>query len=85
MAEFTLEALIAALREAAGEDEAGGLGGDILDTDFDELGYDSLALFNTVGKIERELGISLPDETVGEATTPRLLLRSVNENLGQRV
>ncbi|MBV6695864.1 acyl carrier protein [Kitasatospora aureofaciens] len=82
MAEFTLDDLIAVLKEAAGADEGVDLD-DILDVPFTDLGYDSLALFNTVNTIERDRGIALPDETVVEATTPRLLLDAVNRGLAK--
>ncbi|WP_409491263.1 acyl carrier protein [Amycolatopsis sp. cmx-11-12] len=76
-----LRELTSILRESAGEEEGVDLDGDILDTPFEELGYDSLALFNTVGRIEREMGIALPDDVVAEATTPRFLLDRVNTAL----
>ncbi|MFI9275846.1 acyl carrier protein [Kitasatospora sp. NPDC052896] len=82
MAEFTLDDLITVLREAAGADEGVDFD-DILDVPFEDLGYDSLALFNTVNTIERERGIALPDETVVKATTPRMLLDAVNLRLIQ--
>ncbi|MEV7553313.1 acyl carrier protein [Amycolatopsis sp. NPDC089917] len=78
---MNLRELTSVLRESAGEEEGVDLDGDILDTPFEQLGYDSLALFNTVGRIERENGISLPDDVVTEATTPRFLLDRVNEAL----
>jgi minimal PKS acyl carrier protein len=81
MAELTIDRLVTLLRECAGEDESIDLSGDIMDTSFDDLGYDSLALFNTVNRIEREHGIQLRDETVAEAETPRLLLKEINELL----
>ncbi|WP_432840374.1 acyl carrier protein [Dactylosporangium sp. CA-092794] len=83
MAEYTLEELVEALRECAGEDEEVDLGGDIHDQTFEDLGYDSLALFNTVSRIERELNISLPETIVGDALTPRQLLKEINESRPQ--
>ncbi|MFF2044103.1 acyl carrier protein [Kitasatospora sp. NPDC048239] len=82
MAEFTLDDLISALREAAGSDEGVDLD-DILDVPFEALGYDSLALFNTVNMIERDRGVALPDDVVVEATTPRQLLDAVNLGLAK--
>ncbi|MFF4797241.1 acyl carrier protein [Streptomyces sp. NPDC001351] len=82
MAEMTLDQLTRLLRECAGEEEGVDLEGDVLDTSFTDLGYDSLAVLQTAGSIEREYGISLPDETIAEATTPRQLLAFVNESLG---
>ncbi|MGI5455129.1 acyl carrier protein [Streptomyces sp. CA-249302] len=81
MAQMTLEDLTALLRECAGEDETIDLDGDVLDTPFDELGYDSLAVLQTTGRIERDYDIQLSDDTVAEASTPRLLLEFINEAL----
>jgi len=80
--EFTITDLRSVLRAAAGEEDGIDLDADILDVPFDDLGYDSLALLETGGRIERERGIELPDSTVTEARTPRALLAAVNERLG---
>ncbi|WP_164419095.1 acyl carrier protein [Streptomyces salinarius] len=78
---FTLDDLRRVLLEAAGADENVDLDGDILDTDFEELSYESLAILETCGRIEREYGISLDDSVVTEAKTPRALLGLVNTQL----
>ncbi|MEU9645483.1 acyl carrier protein [Streptomyces sp. NPDC048188] len=78
---FTLDDLRRVLLEAAGADESVDLDGDILDTDFEELSYESLAILETCGRIEREYGISLDDSVVTEAKTPRALLSLVNAQL----
>ncbi|CAM5624931.1 acyl carrier protein [Streptomyces sp. NPDC048224] len=78
---FTLDDLRRVLLEAAGADESVDLDGDILDTDFEELSYESLAILETCGRIEREYGISLDDSVVTEAKTPRALLSLVNTQL----
>jgi act minimal PKS acyl carrier protein len=85
MTEFTLKDLVEVLVESAGADEGVDLGADIADTAFDELGYDSLALFNTVGRIEQRIGKALPDDVVGEVGTPGDLLRVIDEALRQKV
>jgi act minimal PKS acyl carrier protein len=82
-APLSLDDLLRFLRERAGEDETIDLTGEILDTEFIDLGYDSLALFNTVSAIERDCDLQLPDGVVGEATTPRALLSLINEAAGQ--
>lgn len=79
--ELTLDDLRRILREGAGEAEDADLDGDILDTPFDDLGYDSLAMLETAARIERECSIQLSDETVTEAKTPRALIAAVNERL----
>ncbi|USA00149.1 acyl carrier protein [Streptomyces lydicamycinicus] len=78
---LTLDALLVLLRECAGEDESVDLDGDVLDTPFESLGYDSLALLNTVGRIEREYGVSLGDDAVGSAGTPHALIELTNAAL----
>ncbi|MCH0542331.1 acyl carrier protein [Streptomyces sp. MUM 203J] len=76
--EFTLEALKRILLEGAGADEGVDLDGDILDTEFEELGYESLALLETAGRIEREFDIVLDDDVFTENPTPRGLIAAVN-------
>jgi acyl carrier protein len=66
------------LRESAGEEEGVDLDGDVLDTEFTELGYDSLALLQVIGRISREYGIEVPDDAAAEAETPRALLELIN-------
>ncbi|MDH6435223.1 act minimal PKS acyl carrier protein [Streptomyces sp. SAI-144] len=82
---FTLDDLRRILVDAAGDDESYNLDGDILDTDFEELGYESLALLETGGRIEREYGISLDEEVLSIANTPRLLIDTVNNGLASLV
>ncbi|MFB7174372.1 acyl carrier protein [Streptomyces sp. NPDC056254] len=73
---MTLDDLRRILSESAGS-EGGQLDGDILDTAFTELGYDSLALLETSAVIQREYGVEVPDKVA----TPRELLDSVNGSL----
>ncbi|MGJ7905859.1 acyl carrier protein [Actinopolyspora sp. H202] len=80
--EFTVEDLKRILREAAGSGDGVSLDGDILDIDFEVLGYDSLALLETGGRIEREYEISLDESAISEAETPRALVEAVNNDLG---
>jgi minimal PKS acyl carrier protein len=76
--ELTIEDLRSILRTAAGVDEAIDLDGDILNLTFEQLGYDSLALLEACGWIEREHGIELEDTTIADADTPKALLAIVN-------
>jgi minimal PKS acyl carrier protein len=78
---FTIEELKTVLRACAGEEESVDLDGQILDTEFEDLGYDSLALLEASGRIEREYGIALGDEALNDAPTPRALLEIVNTRL----
>ncbi len=65
------------LRESAGVEEGVDLDGDVLDTPFVEIGYDSLALLQVTGRIRREYGIDLPDDAVSDAETFRSLLQMI--------
>ncbi|MCX4696882.1 acyl carrier protein [Streptomyces sp. NBC_01408] len=78
---FTPDDLRRTLREAAGVAEGVDLDGDILDTEFDVLGYESLALLEAGSLIEREYGISLDEEAVNDANTPRAFIEVVNAQL----
>jgi act minimal PKS acyl carrier protein len=75
---FTIDDLRRVLLEGAGEAEDVDLDGDILDVEFSDLGYDSLAMLETAGRITREFGVRLDDEATVAATTPRKLLDLVN-------
>lgn len=67
------------LRESAGAAEGVDLDGDILDTEFELLGYDSLALLETVARITRDYQVPLDDDAAVAARTPRQLLELVNK------
>ncbi|MCP3759034.1 acyl carrier protein [Streptomyces sp. TBY4] len=71
--EMTLDDLRRILSESAGCEDSQ-LDGDILDTGFAELGYDSLALLETAAVIQRDYGVEIP----AQFATPRELLDSVN-------
>lgn len=79
--ELNVEDLRGILRTAAGEDETVDIEGDILNLTFEELGYDSVALLEACGLIEREHGIELEDSVLTEAHTPGALLTVVNAQL----
>jgi act minimal PKS acyl carrier protein len=68
------------LRESAGTQQGVDLDGEILDTTFDDLGYDSLAIMETTARLTREYGVSIDDDALTSATTPRLLLALVNRD-----
>ncbi|MFJ8753426.1 acyl carrier protein [Streptomyces sp. NPDC102441] len=78
---FTLDDLRRILLEGAGADERVDLDGDILDVQFEALGYESLALLETGSRIEREYGIVLDEDLLTDADTPRALVTAVNEHL----
>jgi act minimal PKS acyl carrier protein len=82
MAQMTLTELTTLLRECAGVADGVDLAGDdVLDTTFTDLGYDSLALLQTVGRIEQIHGLTLDEDVITEAETPGRVLDVVNEAL----
>ncbi|MFE2752073.1 acyl carrier protein [Actinosynnema sp. NPDC059335] len=81
---FSIDDLKRILREGAGADETVDLDGDIAERDFEELGYESLALLETGSRIEREYGISLDEDALADARTPAALIDLVNSHLAAR-
>ncbi|MGG8409350.1 acyl carrier protein [Streptomyces sp. 12297] len=81
MDRLELDELKRILIECAGEDEGVELDGDALDLNWFELGYDSLAILQTTGYIEREYDVLLDEEALDDADTPRRFLAMVNEVL----
>ncbi|MFE0178754.1 acyl carrier protein [Streptomyces sp. NPDC059002] len=81
MSRMQLSDLTTLLRECGGEDETANLDGDVLDVTFTDLGYDSVAVLETTGRIERDYDLALDEEAVGEADTPRKYLALVNGTL----
>ncbi len=75
---MTMDELRAILIECAGENESRTLNRDISHIEFDALGYDSLALIETVARIRQRLGVNIPGEAIIELTTPAALLAAVN-------
>ncbi|MEU3861291.1 acyl carrier protein [Streptomyces sp. NPDC028722] len=81
MSAFTLDELRSMLQESVGVDESVDLGGDILDTPFSSLGYDSLAMLEITARIQHDLGVAVPDEHMELMTTPRAVLDYIDHHL----
>ncbi|TDC45180.1 acyl carrier protein [Actinomadura sp. KC345] len=78
MTELTTTRIMEIMSECAGESELPvPVESDLGDVTFEHLGYDSLALLETAGRIERDYGVRLDDDQVTEARTPRELLALV--------
>ncbi|MFB6505496.1 MULTISPECIES: acyl carrier protein [unclassified Streptomyces] len=84
MDRLELTELTVLLRTCAGEGEGVDLDGDVLDTLFLDLGYDSLALLQVTGIIERDYEVMLDEEVLEDAETPRQYLDLVNRALSVR-
>jgi act minimal PKS acyl carrier protein len=83
--QITVSDLGAIMRQCAGEDEDGVPLEQAPDEPFGNLGYDSIALIETFGKIERDYGVELRDEKVGRIDTARELVELVNSLLQLKV
>ena len=78
MRELTLDDLRTMMRSCAGVDELVDLDSDISDIGFDDLGYDSLALLEIQSRIQREIGVKVPEEGLEYMTTPAATIAWVN-------
>ncbi|GAA5051764.1 acyl carrier protein [Nocardia callitridis] len=74
---LTLEDFQGIMLAAAGGDDGVDFVTDS-EREFEDLGYDSLALLEVGGRIEREFGISLDDSVLTGATTPQSFVDAVN-------
>ena len=79
--EFTIKDLRRIMHESAGEGDGADVDVATMDTEFIQLGYESLALLETGSRIEREFGIKLDDSALFDSPTPRALIEAVNEQL----
>ncbi|MEV4175934.1 MULTISPECIES: acyl carrier protein [unclassified Nonomuraea] len=79
MAQFSLEDLKQIMRQVAGDDDDIELTDDFETTTFEDLGFDSLAVFETMHRVERACGVKLPEDELAEITTPKEFLGFVNE------
>lgn len=52
-----------------------------LDTFFDDIGYDSLALLEMCAVVRREYGVTIPDEAVFKMQTPAAAITYINDRL----
>ncbi|WP_137233324.1 acyl carrier protein [Streptomyces sp. BPSDS2] len=80
MQQLDLTTLIGLLRSSGGSENQD-LNSDVLDVGFAELGYDSLSLLQVTGIIERDSGVTLDEQALDEAETPRQYIAAVNQAL----
>jgi minimal PKS acyl carrier protein len=78
MTAFNLDDVRRIMRECAGEDGTATLDGDIADTPFTELGYDSLAVLELAARIQQQMGIPMPDEALDHLQSPGGTVEYVN-------
>lgn len=77
---FTIDDLERVLSQGAGFDGSIDLH-EVLDRNFEELGFDSLAMLETAARVEREFGVSLDESQIVNMTTLRTFVDSVNGSL----
>lgn len=82
--QLTLDELRRILTECAGAEAEERPGAEVLDTAFDDLGYDSLALIETGARIAQEYGITIPEGELTKLRTPRDMLGVVNHALVEK-
>ncbi|MFC4587968.1 acyl carrier protein [Sphaerisporangium corydalis] len=77
MADLGLEELKKIMR-TCGVAESVDLDGDIIDTPFELLGYDSLAVLEIQGQLEQSHAVLMSDDALEQTKTPRQMLDFVN-------
>ncbi|GAB3497730.1 act minimal PKS acyl carrier protein [Amycolatopsis cihanbeyliensis] len=81
MRTFTFADLQDALDASLGAGNAIPLYEHNLDTTYDELGVDSLTLYELVTRIQDNFAVAVTDDQVDQMTTPRRTLDTVNARL----
>jgi act minimal PKS acyl carrier protein len=76
---FSVTELNTTIAKCLGNDSGGQVTDDNLDTEFSELGYDSLAVYELMTRLQDDIGIPISDEEIDELTTPRLVIAFVND------
>lgn len=81
MAVFTLDDLRGVMRASMGE--AVDLDGQIEDVPFIELGYDSLAVLELAGQVQRKYQVTIADDAMLELPTPLSVVEFVNKRFAE--
>ncbi|MDX2297301.1 MULTISPECIES: acyl carrier protein [Streptomyces] len=83
MDRLTTDRLMEILRECAGDGDATETDRSPEDIEFASLGYDSLAMLETLSRLEREFGVALDEQEFAAAGTPAELTTLVNRVLAE--
>jgi act minimal PKS acyl carrier protein len=81
VSQLTLDQLKQIMLRCSGVDEGVDLEGDIVDQQFREIGYDSLAVLEMASQLQRQYKLDIPDEAIEELKSPGDVLRYVNGKL----
>ena len=78
MANFELNDLVLLLASSAGVEDEFDINDDVLDIEFVDLGYDSLALLEVAGQVSRKYSVPMPDNAPEYMLTPRAAIEFIN-------
>ena len=78
MSELTLPMLGDVIRSCVGTEGIDTFDDTVLNTAWDDLGLDSLAVYEIVTRLQDELSIAIPDERVDGLRTPGQMIDYVN-------
>jgi minimal PKS acyl carrier protein len=81
MDRFTMDELRKTIDSCLGSDRTESLTDATADTDFDDLGYDSLSIYEFVTALQDNLHISITDEEIEGLRTPRVVIDFINRRL----
>jgi act minimal PKS acyl carrier protein len=85
MSEFTLDDLAATVAKCLGAGAGEPVGPDTVDTPFADLGYDSLAVYELMTRLQDDTGVSISDEDIETIETPRQAVEFIAAHLASRV
>lgn len=85
MATFTIDDLGRIINECAGTSDSVEWSASVLDTTFEELGYDSIAMLEVASRVQQVSGVRIEDAQVFELSTPRAFLAHVSQSATQDV
>jgi act minimal PKS acyl carrier protein len=78
---FSSDDLTGIMRKCAGMEDTAQLDGPVLELSYEEMGYDSLAVLEIQGQIERIFGVPLGDDAIDRMPTPGRTISYVNSLL----
>ncbi|MGH3802462.1 MAG: acyl carrier protein [Pseudonocardiaceae bacterium] len=78
MSAFTIGHLARILQEGAGGAEPIDRNSDVLETPFEDLGYDSIAILETASRVQQQFGVRIDNE-LADLRTPGQFIDHVNE------
>ncbi len=83
MSQFTIDDLRKTIDSCLGGGGAKPLTDATIDTELDDLGYDSLSIYEFVIKLQEDLHISITDEEIDDLRTPRTVIDFINHRLAE--